>query len=116
MLNEPLQPHVFISQESTGVYDIVVNAMAPNSCYEAQPAAFELPPGFDATIPEMEHLVCHAKYTGGLNRFCLMALKPLRWDIQDASIGTGKNQVAVHVVVNGAIVGTSVVALPGPSA
>lgn len=105
-------PTVFITREKPGVYDVVVDTLAPNSCYRVGTYQQELPPGIEISIPEYEHLVCEAIYTGGMNRMCLMYIKPMRWDAQDLKIGEGKTHLVVHILIGNAVVGSKIVKLP----
>jgi hypothetical protein len=106
------EPSVFISREKEGVYDIIVDTVVPNACYTAGPYKIELPPATDLCIPDYARLVCKVSFNGGVDSASSMPQKPLRWNCQSVSFGSGKSHVAVHIFNNDALVGSNVVELP----
>src|SRR5262249_5272707 len=106
------KPSVLVVPTKKYQYDVIVDTLAPNSGFVEDKWEMGAPKGHAIDIPETAHLRCNLKPIGGEGRESSMYLKSLRWTCHDVKVGEGKSQLAVHVVLADAVVGTTVVQLP----
>ena len=107
------KPKGKIVKQSDGVFDLTAEVLVPNRCFSAAAVELGLPPGSSYAPTTHTHALLHVTYSGGIDRLCAMEAHTLNYFGDDLKIGTGKDTLYLHTVLeNRVILGTTKLDLP----
>lgn len=107
------KPKGKIVKQSDGVYDLTAEVLVPNRCFGGGSVEIGLPPGSNYAPTTHAHAILHITYSGGIDRLCAMEAHTLNFFGDDLQIGTGKDALYLHTVLERQfILGTTKLDLP----